>query len=329
MINSGALDSYDKSQITSDIENRCFMCRVKLTNETSSQEHIFPKWILAKYNMFNQALTLPNKTFIPYQKWKVQCCTKCNNNRMSDIENQIKKSVSEGIESVKFLDEELIVWWLLKLYYAKIYKEAQLKKDVSKPELGRMIEKELFEKYNIIFLYMRDLLNGFKFNDPKPFELFIFKTNDETTYDYIDDIISNTVYLRLDSIIFICCFNGFGIAQIQCQHLIDALNSLSHIHYYQAIELFSKITYFNRLYGKEVEHSYSISEDSVTINSKILKISEYEIFDFYKCNCLIKNLFELRGLITRADLETNNLVTIILKSNGETYTYQEIENGLY
>lgn len=326
MLNANAIDSFEKAKITSNIENRCFMCRVELTKETASQEHIYPKWILKKYNMFDQALTLPNKTKMPYRQWKVQCCKNCNGIRMSEIESQIVKSVSEGIESVKSINEELIVWWLLKLYYAKIYKEAQLKKDVSKPYLGQLIDIELFEKYNNIFVYLSELYKGFKFQDPKPYDLYIFKTKEEVKFDYIDDTVSNTVYMRLDSIIFVCCFNSFGIPQMQCQHLVDILNKLPKIHYIQALEIFAKVTYFNRLYKKDVKHSYYIDESGVNIKTKILDINEYEKFDFYNCNSLIKEVFELRGIKTTNEFMPESLMTLIVKSNGEPYTYDDIEN---
>lgn len=329
MINLVALDSFEKSKITSNIENRCFMCRVELTKETASQEHIYPKWILNKYEMFDHVLNLPNKSKIPYRQWKVQCCKNCNGIRMSEIESQIKKSISEGIDSVKSLDEELIVWWLLKLYYAKIYKEAQLKKDVSKPEFGQLIESELFEKYNNIFVYLSELYKGFKFRDPKPYDLYIFKTTEEETFDYIDDTISNTVYIRLDSIIFICCFNSFGIPQLQFQHLLDILYKLPKIHYYQALEIYAKITYFNRLYRKDVEHSYFIDKSGVNITTEILDISEFEKFDFNNCNSLIKEVFELRGLETTNEFMHDRLMSIIFKPNGEINTCEDIESDRY
>jgi hypothetical protein len=329
MINLVAIDSFEKAKITSNIEHRCFMCRVELTKETASQEHIYPKWVLKKYNMFDHVLTLPNKTKIPYRQWKVQCCKNCNGIRMSEIESQIKKSISEGIKSVKSLDEELIVWWLLKLYYAKIYKEAQLKKDISKPEFGQLIESELFERYNDIFFYLSELYKGFKFRDPKPYDLYIFKTTEEATFDYIDDTISHTVYIRLDSIIFICCFNSFGIHQLQFQQSLDILYKLPKIHYYQALEIYAKITYFNRLYRKDVEHSYFIDKSGVNITTEILDISEFEKFDFNNCNSLIKEVFELRGLKIASEFVPNRIMTIIVKSNGEPYTFDEIENNYY
>lgn len=71
--------------------------KFELTNETcfvcgrpaNTVEHLFPKWLQHKFNLWNQNLILPNGTSIHYRSLTVPCCQKCNNETFSGIEKRI------------------------------------------------------------------------------------------------------------------------------------------------------------------------------------------------------------------------------------------------
>jgi len=66
----------------------CFLCGEKLKH-SKSKEHVFPKWLLKKYKLFNEKLELLNQTKISYNNLKIPCCSDCNNNYLSQMEKKI------------------------------------------------------------------------------------------------------------------------------------------------------------------------------------------------------------------------------------------------
>ena len=113
------LNSESLLEIQDNLEARCFMCREILTNENKTVEHIYPKWLQKHCGLWDQKITLPNGSTMPYRQYTVPCCKDCNGTVMADFENQIRSTILQGYNSFKGLNEEIIAWWLYKLYYAK------------------------------------------------------------------------------------------------------------------------------------------------------------------------------------------------------------------
>lgn len=78
-------------------QNHCFLCKIKLTNNTD--EHIFPKWLQRKFNLWNQTVTLSNGTKIPYRILKVPYYNKYNNEYLSQLEIEMSNAVDGGFKS--------------------------------------------------------------------------------------------------------------------------------------------------------------------------------------------------------------------------------------
>ena len=62
----------------------CFLCARRLGSKNRSDEHIFPKWLQARFDLWNERLTLINGTTIPYRSLVVPCCKICNNHHLKD-----------------------------------------------------------------------------------------------------------------------------------------------------------------------------------------------------------------------------------------------------
>ena len=109
------LNSESLLEIQDNLEARCFMCREILTNENKTVEHIYPKWLQKHCGLWDQKITLPNGSTMPYRQYTVPCCKDCNGTVMADFENQIRSTILQGYNSFKGLNEEIIAWWLYKL----------------------------------------------------------------------------------------------------------------------------------------------------------------------------------------------------------------------
>lgn len=64
----------------------CFVCG----DFADSDEHIIPKWIQRRYDLWNQKIRLPNDTTIAYRQLKIPCCKDCNNNVLSRLETRVQ-----------------------------------------------------------------------------------------------------------------------------------------------------------------------------------------------------------------------------------------------
>lgn len=61
-------------------QDKCFLCGCRLEkNNNNSAEHIFPKWLQKKYNLWKREIALPNETTIKYNQLTIPCCKNCNN----------------------------------------------------------------------------------------------------------------------------------------------------------------------------------------------------------------------------------------------------------
>lgn len=88
----------------------CFVCGRRAT----TREHVFPKWLQHRFELWDQRLSLPNKTTIQYRQLVVPACASCNNVVYGALEGRIESgSATDGD-----------VWrWANKIHYALGYKD--------------------------------------------------------------------------------------------------------------------------------------------------------------------------------------------------------------
>lgn len=100
----------------------CFVCGRRAT----TAEHLIPKWLQHRFNLWDQRLRLPNHTTIPYRQLQIPACEKCNTGPLSDIENAVECGRA---------DEPTMWRWLNKLHYGLEYKDRVLQWDRAHPGL--------------------------------------------------------------------------------------------------------------------------------------------------------------------------------------------------
>jgi hypothetical protein len=52
----------------------CFLCGCAVDHDTRTREHVFPKWLLNRHDIWNARMTLLNGSLIPYSQLTVTCC---------------------------------------------------------------------------------------------------------------------------------------------------------------------------------------------------------------------------------------------------------------
>ena len=94
----------------------CFLCGDDL-KDSKSKEHVFPQWLLNKYDLWDGQFELLNRTSITYNKLTIPCCLECNNDYLSQMEQKIRNAVNGGYDIFQELDELVIYQWLSKIFY--------------------------------------------------------------------------------------------------------------------------------------------------------------------------------------------------------------------
>jgi len=91
----------------------CIFC----DNISNSREHLFPKWLLEYYKLYDQKLSLLDGSLISYRYLVIPLCNKCNNETLSKIENSIRNGNASDIE---------YYLWVIKISIGILYKESSL-----------------------------------------------------------------------------------------------------------------------------------------------------------------------------------------------------------
>lgn len=102
-------------------KDTCFICG----RSAVTVEHVIPKWLQHRYNLWDEHISLPNGTSIPYRKLIVPSCEKCNN----EVYGLLEKKVSSGKAS------ESDIWkWANKIHYSLCYKDRFFEWDRKHPK---------------------------------------------------------------------------------------------------------------------------------------------------------------------------------------------------
>jgi hypothetical protein len=101
----------------------CFLCGAELDPTKETEEHVVPKWLQRKFNLWNERLLLSNRTLIPYRQLKVPWCESCNGRGLSAVENKVRSAVESGYSELSRLDELSIFQWVAKIFYGLLFKD--------------------------------------------------------------------------------------------------------------------------------------------------------------------------------------------------------------
>ena len=109
----------------------CFQCAENLNDENISKEHIIPKWILRKFDLFNHSVTLPNGTPYKYKDYVTPCCKNCNGFLSRELEAPLSKTLGNGYDYFKeHIDESLlhrVFFWLATIFTKTHIKDQSLR----------------------------------------------------------------------------------------------------------------------------------------------------------------------------------------------------------
>ena len=169
--------------------DHCFLCNAQLTAENRTSEHVFPRWLQRDYDLWDQPLSLLNRTDISYRQLTIPCCKECNGVWLKQIEDQVAKAVRSGPDAVAGLDRTTLCLWMSKIYYGLHFKELALPSDQRHRDGDRIVEPEYLARHSELHHMLQAARGQIRFARA-PGSLRIFKAQVPETqrqrFDYRD-----------------------------------------------------------------------------------------------------------------------------------------------
>lgn len=248
--------------------DHCFVCAVPLSEGSRTAEHVLPKWLQGRFNLWGQELVLINGTAIRYEQLKIQCCFECNNTRLSPLENRISAAVADGYDALMQLPRFDLFRWMAKIYLGIMCKELSLLADRTNPTLGTILTSEFVRRYAMLHFWLQ-MTSGNADVQYSPGSLWVFRCqvpdNVDEQFDLKDHLTNGVLALRIGHIAIIADFLENGVHQ---QLNAEATRLIANIplHPMQFSELVARIVYESGLLCQRSEVEFVQHGEKVGYN---------------------------------------------------------------
>jgi hypothetical protein len=249
----------------------CFLCAEPLTTETRTNEHVIPRWVQQKYDLWNERLGLLNDTTIQYRQLTVPCCSRCNNERLSRLESVVEIAVSSGYEAVVALPKFVLFQWLAKIFVGLLYKDLLLPFDRGDRSAGNIIDAETLKRFSIMHLWIQIANLTFEGGDENeycPGSIFVFRTqkpdNPKGQFDLVDMTLTNALAIRLGDVGMVADFLENGVHARIAGDSFKPYQSFP-LHPLQFKELAARIFYAASLIDMQTDVEFYSASDGLKI----------------------------------------------------------------
>ena len=240
------LDSFtEKLNLRSFAPDTCFLCASSLNEVEASSEHIFPRWLQKRFDLWNQELVLLNRTTIPYRQLTVPCCADCNKYRLQPIETSVSQAVEKGPNALRGLGDKVLFLWLGKIFYGILYKELFLLLERSGDDGVTIATQDMLKAYETHLFFLQQARGKVEFVDFCPGSIFVFSTqklkNKRFQWDFCDNIDTMFIGIRMGEVGVIGVL-GDGGAQLHYHDDYKEIMDLP-LHPFQFRELCAHFAY--------------------------------------------------------------------------------------
>jgi hypothetical protein len=255
----------------------CFLCGCNAGAREFNDEHILPRWLLEKMDLFNTNLTLPNGTLIRYSQYTIPCCRMCNSRLGEEIEEPVSRILRGGIASVrKHLEEEgtsLLYSWLSLIYLKTHLKDRMLRqyRDRRLPadSISSVLEYD-WGRFHHTYCVARARFFDVDVDPRAAGSFMVFQVKELKgfpRYDYRDFMMAQAALLRIGDVAFLAVFDDSGAA------LSDRYSYLSRItgppSPIQLRELLAHLAYTNMAIADRPEFFTQVGPHGLSIRVRL------------------------------------------------------------
>jgi hypothetical protein len=297
-----------KSRSLSD--DACFLCGATLRPDNRSDEHVIPRWAQARFDLWNQELTLLNRTSIPYRQLTVPCCSECNNGALQPIESAVSKATLQGADAVRALDRKVMFTWLGKIFYGLLHRELFLLLSRRVPEDGTITSSELIERYSLHHLLLQNARVPMEFHGEFPASIFVYETKvpgqPRHQWDFRDNLVSLFISVRMGSVGVAAVLQDGG-AQEGLRSTLEA-HIGGPLHPLQHLELAAMVCYKALLATRTPKYIISEDEPVQVFQVPLAGLSAKPLFDDWHSPTYAQLLGEFLHVPAEALLGPNDRV---------------------
>lgn len=198
--------------------NQCFLCGRQLRTGSASDEHIFPKWLLHEYDLWDDRLFMLNGRSRPYRQIRIPCCINCNSGPLSRLENAIRSAHAKGFVEFSALKEEIVFLWALKIVYELLHLEKRTLLVPAKKYIGTTISAGEIRRYRACHTRLQAILVK-THSKGSHFSVFRFKIRQhkekKMNFWYRDNLLGLTLSIQLGSIGIVVCLEDGGAVKLE------------------------------------------------------------------------------------------------------------------
>ena len=168
--------------------------------ETSSEEHVVPRWMQRRFSLANQTYNLPNGTPIAYRNAKVPAA-QAHNTKFGEIEDRLSRGVATLQE---------IYLWAFKIHVGLIHRSASLRIDIRSPSAPNFWKLEGFGQEIWLFQKLYAIWAAGGAIEPDPFGtvLRMKALTPQPSFDFIHNMQSGTLFFQLgDEVLFVALYD--------------------------------------------------------------------------------------------------------------------------
>jgi len=224
----------------------CFLCGTLLEPERNTDEHVIPRWVQQRYDLWNQKLTLLNGTEIPYKQLTIPCCATCNNVHLGQIEQEMQTACDGGIAALREVQPLTIFLWAGKIVYGLLYREHLLPWNRRAPEDGPIVLKEMLERLRLHHQFLQAARIPMDFQPSLPASIFVFETMEpshhQMGFDYWDDLDGLGIAIRVGKVGIVACLQDGNAVEFSFRELYRDFEQLA-LHRIQFAEVSARIFY--------------------------------------------------------------------------------------
>ena len=230
----------------SDLETdngSCFLCGSR--NPSVTQEHVFPKWLQQRYDLWDETIELLNGTEMPYRQLKIPCCAACNREDLSRLEGTISAAVAAGYDACSKLDERLLYSWAGKIYFGILRKEVDLSADRSRADSEKILPAATLKSFSDLHLFLQGVRGAHEFPKERPYSVLVCNLHDVGSprdYCFRDSLFHMTLAIRMGEIGIVVALEDCGLTKGSYGSYLAAVAGRK-LHPVQFDELYAKALY--------------------------------------------------------------------------------------
>ncbi|MFJ4624669.1 hypothetical protein [Streptomyces sp. NPDC088812] len=296
--------------------DRCFLCGADLARGRTD-EHVFPQWLLRRFDLWNEKITLLNGTLMPYAQMRIPCCSSCNNEHLSRIEQTVGDAFAEGPEAVSALDATTLFLWMGKIYYGVMFREISLLADRRDPQAGAIMTPEFLAGFRTHHLLMQAARGVVRWrHDQHPASVFVFQAQEPThpraRFDYVDIINFPFFAVRVGTTAVVAVLQDWGaLAEAVTVPGLEAARQLD-LHPQQFRETAALAAYMTTLFNRVPKHVMHAAGDHVGMFTlPIAGLSAKPVFDAFDVGDYAHVLSHVTGQPIEELYDGRNIVTLL------------------